>query len=59
MYGVEIKGFDPALTLSDCFARASRGHPVVGDRLDLGSLLLVVREVAGDRVVKVGLKMSR
>ncbi len=59
MYGVEIKGFDPALTLSDCFARASRGHPVVGDRLDLGSLLLVVREVAGDRVVKVGLKLSR
>jgi potassium/hydrogen antiporter len=59
MYGVEIKGFDPALTLSDCFARASRGHPVVGDRLDLGSLLLVVREVSGDRVVKVGLKLSR
>lgn len=59
MYGVEIEGFDPALTLSDCFARASRGHPVVGDRLDLGSLLLVVREVSGDRVVKVGLKLSR
>lgn len=59
MYGVEISGFDPALTLSDCFARASRGHPVVGDRLDLGSLLLVVREVSGDRVVKVGLKLSR
>jgi cell volume regulation protein A len=59
MYGVEVRGFDPALTLSDCFARASRGHPVVGDRLDLGSLLLVVRAVAGDRVVKVGLKMSR
>lgn len=59
MYGVEIKGFDPGLTLSDCFARASRGHPVVGDRLDLGSLLLVAREVSGDQVVKVGLKLSR
>ena len=59
MYGVEIADFDPALTLSDCFARASRGHPVVGDRLDLGSLLLVVREVAGDQVIKVGLKLSR
>jgi NhaP-type Na+/H+ and K+/H+ antiporter len=32
---------------------------VVGDRLDLGSLLLVVREVSGDRVVKVGLKLGR
>jgi cell volume regulation protein A len=59
MYGVEIRDFDPALTLSDCFARASRGHPVVGDRLDMGSLLLVVREVAGDQVLKVGLKLSR
>lgn len=59
MYGVEIRDFDPALTLSDCFARASRGHPVVGDRLDLGSLLLVAREVSGDQVVKVGLKLSR
>lgn len=59
MYGVEIKDFDPALTLSDCFARASRGHPVVGDRLDLGTILLVVRDVAGDQVLKVGLKLIR
>jgi cell volume regulation protein A len=42
MYGVEISGFEPTQTLSDCFARASRGHPVVGDR-----------------VLKVGLKLSR
>ncbi|MEY4642367.1 MAG: hypothetical protein RLZZ227_2361 [Pseudomonadota bacterium] len=59
MYGIAVEGFEPTETLSDCFARASRGHPVVGDRLDLGSLLLVVREVDGDRVVKVGLKLSR
>jgi cell volume regulation protein A len=59
MYGVTIEQYDPALTLSDCFAQASRGHPVVGDRLDLGSILLVVREVAGDQVLKVGLKLSR
>jgi potassium/hydrogen antiporter len=59
MYGIEVQQFDPSLTLSDCFARASRGHPVVGDRLDLGSILLVVREVSGDRVLKVGLKLSR
>jgi cell volume regulation protein A len=59
MYGVTIPGSDPATTLSDCFARASRGHPVVGDRLDLGSLLLVARAVDGDRVVKVGLKLGK
>jgi cell volume regulation protein A len=59
MYGVEVKQFDAGLTLADCFARASRGHPVVGDRLDLGTILLVVREVSGDKVLKVGLKLGK
>lgn len=59
MYGVTINEVDPALTLADCFKRSSRGHPVVGDRLDLGQILLVAREVAGDKVLKVGLKLSR
>jgi cell volume regulation protein A len=59
MYGVEVTQFDPGLTLADCFARASRGHPVVGDRLDLGTILLVVREVSGDQVLKVGLKLGK
>tara|TARA_R110000824_G_scaffold318073_2_gene505324 strand:- start:65196 stop:66911 length:1716 start_codon:yes stop_codon:yes gene_type:complete len=59
IYGVSIKQFDPELTLSECFAKASKGHPVVGDRLDLGSLLLVVREVQGDSVTKVGMRLSR
>jgi cell volume regulation protein A len=59
MYGISIKRFDPSLSLSDCFERSFRGHPVVGDRLDLGSLMLVAREVSGDKVLKVGLKLSR
>src|SRR5690606_32683218 len=59
MYGVTVRDYDPDLTLSGCFARVSRGHPVVGDRLDLGGIMLVAREVAGDKVVKVGLKLSR
>lgn len=58
-YGVKVSQADLSLSLSDCFARACRGHPVIGDRLDLGSILLVVREVSGDQVIKVGLKLSR
>lgn len=59
MYDVTIKGFEPELTLADCFLRACRGHPVLGDRIDLGSIMLVAREVVGDQVVKVGLKLGK
>lgn len=60
LYGVNLpEKLDPEMTLADCFARSSRGHPVVGDRLDLGTLLLVAREVQGDQVVKAGLKLSK
>jgi cell volume regulation protein A len=58
-YGVTIPGYSEELSLSDCFARACRGHPVVGDRLDLGSIMLVAREVVGDQVLKVGLRLSK
>lgn len=59
IYGVTIPGYAQELSLSDCFAKACRGHPVVGDRLDLGSIMLVAREVHGDQVLKVGLKLSK
>jgi cell volume regulation protein A len=59
LYGVNLGELDPNMTLSDCFSLSSRGHPVVGDRLDLGTILLVAREVQGDHVVKAGLKLSK
>ncbi|MDR0780310.1 MAG: potassium/proton antiporter [Pseudomonadales bacterium] len=59
LYGVNLGQLDPEQTLADCFSLASRGHPVVGDRLDLGTILLVAREVQGDHVVKAGLKLSK
>ncbi|MDT8398290.1 MAG: potassium/proton antiporter [Pseudomonadales bacterium] len=58
-YGIHGLRFEPALTLSQCFVQVFHGHPVIGDRLDLGSMLLVVRDVQGDRVTQVGLKLSR
>lgn len=59
IYGVTIPGYPQELSLSDCFARACRGHPVVGDRIDMGSIMLVAREVVGDQVLKVGLRLSK
>jgi cell volume regulation protein A len=59
IYGVTIPGYPQELSLSECFARACRGHPVVGDRLDMGSIMLVAREVVGDQVLKVGLRLSK
>lgn len=59
VYGVNLQQFDPHLTLSECFNKTSKGHPVIGDRLDLGTVLLVVREIDGDLVTKVGLKISK
>lgn len=59
VYGVTISKYPPELSLSGCFAKATRGHPVQGDRIDLGSVMLVAREVVGDQVVKVGLRLSK
>ncbi|MDY0007778.1 MAG: potassium/proton antiporter [Spongiibacteraceae bacterium] len=58
-YGVSVSRFAPEMSLSECFAKARRGHPVVGDRIDLGNLMLVVRAVDGDRVTRVGLKLRK
>src|SRR5690606_22545208 len=59
VYGVTISKYPQELSLSGCFAKATRGHPVQGDRIDLGSVMLVAREVVGDQVVKVGLRLSK
>lgn len=59
VYGVSVDRYPPEFTLSDCFAKAHHGHPVIGDRLDLGGIMLVVKAVDGDRVVQVGMKIRK
>ena len=59
VYGTNVDRFDSSLTLSECFSKSRRGHPVIGDRLDLGTVMLVVKAVQGDKVTKVGLKLRR
>ncbi|AHF04235.1 sodium/hydrogen exchanger [Marichromatium purpuratum 984] len=58
VYGMAIDPADRDLTLDALIRRSLNQHPVVGDRLELGRMALVVREVEGDRVTKVGLKLG-
>lgn len=58
VYGVEFDQLAPELTLAECFARKTKGHPVVGDKVVLGPVTLVARATEADRVTKVGLKMD-
>lgn len=58
VYGIEFDELPPELSLAECFARRTKGHPVVGDTVVLGPVTLVARATEADRVTKVGLKMD-
>ncbi len=58
VYGIEFDELPPELSLAECFARRTKGHPVVGDKVILGPVTLVARATEADRVTKVGLKMA-
>jgi len=58
VYGIEFDELPPELSLEECFARRTKGHPVVGDKVVLGPVTLVARATDADHVTKVGLKMD-
>lgn len=58
VYGIEFDELPPELSLAECFARRTKGHPVIGDKVVLGPVTLVARATDADRVTKVGLKME-
>ena len=58
VYGIEFDELPPELSLAECFARRTKGHPVVGDQVVLGPVTLVARATDADRVTKVGLKVE-
>jgi cell volume regulation protein A len=57
-YGLKLPARFAAITAADLFDQRFDGNPQVGDRLGLGSALLVVRELREDRVERVGLKFT-
>ena len=57
-YGFDVEPELKTLTLSEAIARRHRGHPVIGDRVELGPVQLVVMAIEGDRVTRVGMKLA-
>jgi len=58
-YEIPIPPADAGLTLEEHLRRrALRKRPVPGDSVTLGRLRLTVREMDGDRITKVGLKLA-
>jgi NhaP-type Na+/H+ and K+/H+ antiporter len=58
LYGLPVLADEMDETLAHYFVRHLNAHPVIGDRLDFGGLRLVVREVDGDRIARVGLEIT-
>ncbi|KKL15394.1 hypothetical protein LCGC14_2506020, partial [marine sediment metagenome] len=56
---IEFNELPPELSLTECFARRTKGHPVVGDIVVLGPVTLVARATEADQVTKVGLRMDK
>jgi cell volume regulation protein A len=56
-YGIEVPPEHADKTLADYLNERSHGRVVIGDHAPLGRAELVVRELQGARVTKVGLKL--
>jgi len=57
-FGIPIPEGDPEQLLCDYIASHLPGHPIVGDRIKVGPVTLVVKAVEGDKILRVGLKLS-
>jgi len=57
-YALPIRARDANLTLGEHFARQYEHTAEVGDRVRLGPVTLIARELDEDRVAKVGLKIE-
>ncbi|MBL8253196.1 MAG: hypothetical protein JNJ76_06290, partial [Candidatus Competibacter sp.] len=55
-YGLELDPADASGTLEE-YLDHRFDRPVVGDRVKLGTVEFVVREMQGERIAKVGLKL--
>ncbi len=56
-YGLTVSGRQQHLTLGEFIARRVGGHPVVGDDVDWHGIHWVVKEVEGDTILKVGMRI--
>lgn len=59
LYGLPVGAADATLTLGELMRRKLGRKPVVGDRAELGPAQLVVAEMEGDRIARIGLLLHR
>lgn len=57
MYGFSFQNAKPGDSLARYLDRAFHKRPVVGDRVRIGSVEFVVRDVEADKITKVGLRI--
>jgi potassium/hydrogen antiporter len=58
LYGIPITPGEAALPLGEVLLQHLDRLPVVGDRVRLGEVELVVREMDGDRITRVGIELD-
>ena len=56
-YGIEVPAEAAGKTLAQHLTDRFHGRPVVGDRTTLGDVELVVREIQGSQITRVGLRL--
>ncbi|GAA6183369.1 MULTISPECIES: potassium/proton antiporter [Aliiglaciecola] len=58
VYGFDVAPSNEGVTIERYLINHFHGKPVVGDHVKLGQVKLIVREVNGDHIVSVGLKLK-
>lgn len=56
-YGFEVDSRNATITVENYLASQFNGKPVIGDQVKLGQVKLIVREMDGDHITSVGLKL--
>lgn len=59
LYRFEVPAHAEQMTVAQYIEKQFHGKPVVGDRAPLKGVQLVVRELSGDKIAKVGLKLKQ
>ncbi|WP_295872519.1 potassium/proton antiporter [uncultured Zhongshania sp.] len=57
-YGFEIGSSEHNVSVAEFIIRQFHGKPVIGDKVRLGAIKLIVKNIENERIVSVGLKLQ-
>lgn len=58
LYGFKVEDNQSEMTVAELFVKQFHGKAVIGDRIELGAIVLVVMELEEGRIKSVGLKIK-